>query len=137
MKLELTRKYYRPEYTIGSLLVDGKYFCDTLEDRVRDLETEEKIPGATAIPAGTYKVVVNISTRFKRKLPRLLEVPGFDGILIHRGNTANDTSGCILLGENKVRGKVINSAVYEIRLTEMLEKAQTEGEDIVIIIREK
>ena len=84
MKLKLERLYLKPDYTIGKLYIDGKYFCDTLEDQVRDLAKERKIPGRTAIPAGVYEVIVNISPRFRRKLPRLLDVPGFDGILIHR-----------------------------------------------------
>lgn len=136
MKLKVERKFLKPEYTIGRLEVDGKYFCDTLEDRVRDLSREKKIPGETAIPAGIYDVVVNISPRFKRKLPRLLNVPGFEGILIHRGNTPEDTAGCILVGENKAKGRVINSTPYELRLTEMIERAQSAGESITIEIVE-
>ena len=84
MRLILKRLYLKTDYTIGKLYMDGKYFCDTLEDQVRDLTKERKIPGRTAIPAGVYEIVVNVSPRFKRKLPRLLDVPGFDGILIHR-----------------------------------------------------
>ena len=136
MKLKVERRFLKPEYTIGRLEVDGKYFCDTLEDRVRDLSREKKIPGETAIPAGIYDVVVNISPRFKRKLPRLLNVPGFEGILIHRGNTPEDTAGCILVGENKAKGRVINSTPYELRLTEMIERAQSAGETITIEIIE-
>lgn len=136
MKLRIKRTYIGSIYTIGHLEVDGKYFCDTLEDRVRDLTSEKKIPGQTAIPAGVYEVVVNISPRFKRKLPRLLNVPGFDGILIHRGNTPEDTAGCILVGENKAKGKVVNSTPYELRLTAMLERAQDAGETITIEIVE-
>lgn len=134
MKLRVERRFLKPGYTIGRLEVDGKYFCDTLEDRVRDLSREKKIPGETAIPAGIYDVVVNISPRFKRKLPRLLNVPGFEGILIHRGNTPEDTAGCILVGENKAKGRVINSTPYELRLTEMIERAQSAGETITIEI---
>lgn len=136
MKLKVERRFLGSEYTIGTLKVDGKYFCDTLEDRVRDLSREKKVPGETAIPAGIYDVVVNISPRFKRKLPRLLNVPGFEGILIHRGNTPGDTAGCILVGENKAKGRVINSTPYELRLTEMIERAQTAGESIIIEIIE-
>ena len=134
MKLRVERRFLKPEYTIGRLEVDGKYFCDTLEDRVRDLNREKKVPGETAIPAGCYEVVVNWSPRFKRKLPRLLNVPEFEGILIHRGNTPEDTAGCILVGENKAKGRVINSTPYELRLTEMIERAQTAGETITIEI---
>lgn len=134
MKLNLERLFLKPDYTIGKLYVDGTYFCDTLEDRVRDLTKEKKVPGRTAIPAGTYEVIVNISPRFRRKLPRLLDVPGFDGILIHRGNTAEDTAGCILVGENREQGKVINSTRYELQLTGMLERAQGKGEKTTIEI---
>lgn len=116
IKLYLKRTYKGDKYTIGDLYVNGKWFCNTLEDVVR----ETKIPNETAIPSGTYKVIVNMSPRFKRLLPRLLNVPGFDGILIHRGNTPSDTSGCILVGENKVKGKVINSTPYEKKLVEIL-----------------
>lgn len=134
MKLHVKRLYLRPDYTIGKLYVDGTYFCDTLEDRARDLTKEKKVSGRTAIPVGTYEVIVNISPRFRRKLPRLLNVPEFDGILIHRGNTAEDTAGCILVGENREKGKVINSTRYELQITEMLEKAQEKGEKITIEI---
>ena len=136
MKLRVERRFLKPGYTIGRLEVDGKYFCDTLEDQVRDLSREKKVPGQTAIPAGKYEVIVNISPRFKRKLPRLLNVPGFEGILIHRGNTPGDTAGCILVGENKAKGRVINSTPYELRLTEMIERAQSAGESITIEIVE-
>lgn len=135
MKLELNRIARKPLYTIGRLFVDGKYFCDTLEDRCRDLDKEEKVMHETAIPAGTYEVVVNVSARFKRKLPLLLDVPNFTGIRIHRGNTDKDTSGCILVGENKQPGRVINSTGYELKLTELLEMAMLHGEKITIQVR--
>lgn len=135
MKLRLNRKYPKEEYTIGELLIDGKYFCDTLEDRVRDLTKEPKIAGRTAIPEGEYEIIINISPRFRRKLPRLLDVPGFSGVLIHRGNSAEDTAGCILVGENKVRGRLVNSTGYELRLLELLERAQRSEETIKIEIR--
>lgn len=132
MKIKLQRRYRGPEYTIGSLIINGSYFCDTLEDQVRDLKKEAKIKGKTAIPAGTYKIIVNRSPKFKRMLPRLLDVPFFDGILIHRGNTAADTHGCILVGENKAKGKVINSTAYEIKLTELIMDAAQRGEPVTI-----
>ena len=135
MNIELNRITRKLSYTIGRLFVDGKYFCDTLEDRCRDLDKEEKVMNETAIPEGTYEVIVNVSARFKRKLPLLLDVPHFSGIRIHRGNTDKDTSGCILVGENKQPGRVINSTLYELRLTEMVEKAMLTGEKITIRVR--
>ncbi len=123
MRLTLKRIAEKSEYTIGKLYVEDEYFCDTLEDRVRDLKIEKKVPGETAIPAGRYDVVVTMSPRFKRELPRLLNVPWFEGILIHRGNTAKDTSGCILVGENREPGKVLNSTKYELELTAMIKRA--------------
>ena len=131
MKLTLKRRYLGTTYTIGSLFIDGQYFCDTLEDKVRDTNRngrfdsgETKVQNETAIPYGTYQVVVSLSPKFKRNLPRLLSVPSFDGVLIHRGNTDKDSSGCILVGENKVKGKVINSTQYEVKLVEILTAAQ-------------
>nr|DAM01317.1 MAG TPA: hypothetical protein [Bacteriophage sp.] len=128
-------------YTIGKMYIDGDYFCDTLEDRVRDINKngkfdngEAKIAGETAVPYGRYQVVVNMSPRFKRELPRLLNVPNFEGILIHRGNTDKDSSGCILVGENKVKGKVINSTPYEQKLVSILKDVQNKGEEIWITI---
>ena len=142
MKLELKRIARKNTYTIGRLFVDGKYFSDTIEDKDRlikqtdnlDKIKKTKVYAETAVPTGTYKVIVNQSPKFKRLLPRLLDVPGFDGILIHRGNTAKDSAGCIIVGENKVVGKVINSTPYELKLTEMLKKAQDKGESITIKI---
>ena len=142
MKLTLFRKYKKERYTIGNLYVDGRYFCDTLEDVVRDRNDdgdlndvgETKVYGETAIPRGVYKVVVNLSNTFKRRLPLLLDVPHFVGIRIHRGNSVRDTSGCILVGENKMRGMVINSTGYELRLTDLLERAQERNEPIEIEI---
>lgn len=135
MRLTLKRVAKRDTYTIGKLYVDGQYWCDTLEDRVRDLTKENKIPGQTAIPAGTYDVVVNISPKFKRLLPRLLNVPHFEGILIHRGNTDKDSAGCILPGENRAVGKVLNSTYWEKRITDHLLAAQDKGEDIKITVQ--
>ena len=118
MKLELIRHAFKPTYTIGKLYIDGKYFCDTLEDVVRK---GPKVMHETAIPAGTYEVILNMSPRFKKVLPRLLNVPGFDGILIHAGNTSKDTSGCILVGQNKEVGKVINSQATMAKLIPILQ----------------
>lgn len=141
MRLTLKRRYLGTTYTIGSLSIDGEYFCDTLEDTVRDLNCngrfdngETKIMHKTAIPYGRYQVIVNLSPKFKRNLPRLLAVPSFDEVLIHRGNTDKDSSGCILVGENKVKGKVVNSTQYEVKLVEILTAAQNRHEQIDIEI---
>lgn len=119
MKLTLKRIALKTTYTIGHLYIDGKYFCDTIEDKVRDLKKEPKIKGQTAIPYGTYEVITNVvSPRFKDrswakpyggKVPRLVNVPGFEGVLIHPGTDQNSTSGCLIVGQNKIKGKVINS----------------------------
>ena len=141
MKLELKRRFLGESYTIGYLSIDGKKFCDTLEDKVRDLNKngvfdgdEKKVYAETAIPYGTYNVVVDYSPKFKRELPRLQNVKHFEGILIHRGNTAEDSAGCILVGENKVKGKVINSTPYERELVRILKEAQGRKEPITIKI---
>lgn len=118
MELILERIALKDTYTIGKLYIDGIYFCDTLEDKVRDI----KIKGETAIPYGTYKGKITYSPRFKKLLPLILDVPNFSGIRIHSGNTENDTEGCILVGENKVIGKVINSRIIFNKLMSKLDK---------------
>src|SRR5574344_731366 len=130
MNIQLKRRYLGEGYTIGSLSIDGQYFCDTLEDAVRQV----KVYGKTAIPYGRYNIILNVSPRFGRILPRLIDVPQFEGVLIHRGNTAEDTAGCILVGENKVKGKVINSTPYEIGLVKMMHEAIDRWEKITIEI---
>lgn len=142
MKLTLKRRFFAEEYTIGTLSIDGVQFCDTLEDKNRDHNKdgdlndpgEGKVYAKTAIPFGTYKVIVDRSPKFKRELPRLLDVPHFEGVLIHRGNTAKDSAGCILLGENKVKGQVINSTQYENELVKLLKYAIKKREEIEIEI---
>ena len=94
MKLTIERQLFTNHCTIGRLFIDDLSFCDTLEDVVRD----KKIKGETAIPYGTYDVVLDYSNRFKKIMPHVLNVPGFEGIRIHTGNTDHDTEGCILVG---------------------------------------
>jgi len=142
MDLYLKRIARRATYTIGKLYIDGVYFCDTIEDADRGMRQEDayatnkrkKVKGETAIPTGRYQVTLGVqSERFKKKaqyafcngfLPRLLNVPCFDGILIHIGNTERDTEGCILVGENKIVGKVINSTQTFLRLYARLQEAK-------------
>lgn len=134
MKLRVERLWKKPGYTVGRLYVDGKFFCNTLEDTVRDLNKERKVPGKTAIPYGEYKVVFNWSPKFGRNLPRLLNVPAFDGILIHPGNTADDSSGCILVGKNTEVGRLTESRYTSDKLNVLVEDAQRKGESITIEI---
>lgn len=130
MKLELIRKWYGPNYTIGKLFIDGTYFSDTLEDVARKV----KIPNETCIPGGTYKVIINMSTRFKRLMPLLLNVPNFEGIRIHNGTDQSNTSGCILVGNNAIIGKLVDSRQTFYRLFDILNAAFERGEEITIKI---
>ena len=130
MEIEVKRHAFNPTYTIGKMYVDGKYLCDTLEDVVRK---GPKVMHETAIPAGRYEVILNKSPRFGKVLPRLLNVPGFDGILIHSGNTSKDTSGCILVGQNKEVGRVINSQATMTKLMALLEPATKKGRIFITV----
>lgn len=142
MEIVLNRKWKKPNYTIGTLNIDGKFFCNTLEDTDRGLKDSMSLneiknikkPHITAIPTGTYEVTLNVvSPRFgsksfykevcNGKVPRLLNVKGFDGVLIHTGNKAEDTDGCILVGQNKAVGQVLNSQNTFRELYKILAKA--------------
>ena len=142
MELKLKRIARKASYTIGRLYVDGQRFCDTIEDCDRSLRQDMaraaikriKVPGETAIPTGRYRVTLGVrSPRMSQKMayefcdgyvPRLINVPGFDGILIHIGNTARDSEGCILVGENREVGKVLNSTATFKRLYARLREAK-------------
>jgi hypothetical protein len=143
MRILLQRHALKAGYTIGRIEINGRYFCDTLEDTDRGLResmTEDeiaalKVKGATAIPTGTYRIDMQTrSPRFGRVLPRLVSVKGYAGVLIHSGNTADDTEGCILVGENRERGKVLNSRDTLEHLLAFLRAAQAEGEEIELTI---
>lgn len=152
MELTLHRIALRDAYTIGHLYIGEEYFCDTLEDKVRDYnkdgdlndEGEAKVYAETAIPYGRYRITMKVqSPKFSRRasydwcqgfLPRLLNVPHFEGILIHAGNTAKSSCGCILVGENKVVGRVINSMATLHRLYDKLVQATNKCEEIWITI---
>lgn len=152
MELKLKRIALRDTYTIGRLYVDNHYFCDTCEDVVRDLNKdgdlndagEGKVYGKTAIPYGRYEITLKIkspkySQRYAYKwcdgyLPRLLNVPHFDGILIHAGNSATDSSGCLLVGKNKVKGGLVGSMNTLKDLYYILQRASDKRERIWISI---
>lgn len=146
LKLLLPRVAKEPTYTIGKLCIEGKYWCDTVEDKVRELvdanhdgdfddKGEGKVYGQTAIPAGTYPLTLSYSTRFKRLLPEIHNVPGFSGIRIHAGNTAEDSHGCIIVGINDKKGWVSRSRTYEIALVAKLKGYIAEGYTIEITIQ--
>ena len=151
MKLELIRRYRKSDYTIGSLLVDGVKFCDTLEPTDRGLTSSmtlqeikaKKVKGKTAIPTGVYHIdMETVSPRFKTKawarahngiVPRLQGVKGFAGVLIHVGNSAADTEGCILVGRNTEVGRVTQSVKTYMELFNILDNA---NEYIIMEVRE-
>lgn len=141
MKLLLKRIAKRDTYTIGRLYIDGVYFCDTLEDKDRGLTqsmttselSQKKIPSKTAIPTGEYQVTITYSNRFKQQMPLLNNVPGFSGIRIHSGNTAQDTDGCILVGKNKSVGKVLESRKTYQELYKILSSVGNEKIHITIL----
>lgn len=133
MKLTLLREPSTADATFGVLFVDGRFECFTLEDVIRE---GPKVYGATAIPEGSYRIIVNQSPRFRRRLPLLLSVPGFEGIRIHPGNHPRETEGCILVG---LRRSVASSEVLESRLAfnpllEKLEAGCAAGEVWITII---
>lgn len=160
MNLVLHRKYLKKDYTIGNLYLkdeygNHKFICNILEDKVRDLNKngkfdngEVKVPNETAIPYGEYRIAMDIvSPRFSNaakypkyakyggKLPRLIGIDSFSGVLIHAGNTPSDSSGCLLVGENKAVGKVLNSTkcFYDL-MDNYLLPAHKRGEEIWISI---
>jgi hypothetical protein len=127
MLITVKRLYKTENSTIGELLVDGIFECFTLEDK----EREVKIKGETAIPKGTYKVIINESIRFKRQLPLLLNVPNFEGVRIHSGNSNHDTEGCILVGQSRHKNYIGQSRKAFEKLFKKMQKAK----DITINIQ--
>lgn len=152
MEIKVKRKWKKEAYTIGKMYIDGEYACDTLEDKDRGLTSNMsvaqicgvKVHGETAIPTGRYLVdMKTVSPRFggraqyqfcKGRLPRLCNIPGYQGVLIHIGNTAMDTDGCILVGENKAVGQVLNSTATFKKVYAKLKAADERREQIYITI---
>mgnify|MGYP000788515249 CR=1 FL=1 len=134
MELKLNRIFLGSSATIGELYVDGEHIADTLEDRVRP--EGEKIYGKTAIPEGTYEMVLSYSPRFKKILPEILNVPNFTGIRIHCGNSSADSSGCILVGtwDGEKEDWVSDSKIAFNKLMSLLEEATNNKEKITITI---
>lgn len=134
MNLELVRASCGPTCTLGKLYIDDVETCYTLEDVVR----EEKIYGETAIPAGRYRVRVTFSNRFQRDLPLLVDVPGFEGIRIHAGNTDKDTHGCVLVGLSvSPHGNAISeSRAAFVNVFAQIRDAIEHGEEVWIDVRD-
>ena len=159
MILTLKRIYCKGTYTLGALQIQtesnkeflmNRYFCDTLEPHAIDWRREEKIAGKTAIPTGRYRVVMSYSKTYKRRMPFLQNVPHFTGIMIHTGNSADDTRGCILVGKAvrpqkpeeesltgkaTVIGRLTDSRVTFNRLYEIIKEAMKKGESVVVEVR--
>lgn len=139
MKIKLVRIAFKETYTIGKLYVDGKYVCDTIEDKDRGLDNSmtvneilrRKIKGQTAIPTGHYVVEITYSPKFKRMMPLLLGVKGYSGIRIHSGNTSKDTEGCLLVGKNTQVGMVTESRNTYQRLFAMMQGEKNITIDII------
>ena len=141
MKLKLKRIALKKDYTIGKLYIDDVYFCDTLEDTVRDLNkngkfdgNEKKVHGQTAIPYGTYEVKWTYSPRFKKYTPQLINVPSFEGIRIHAGSSSKDTEGCLLLGEKKKVGMVFISRFIKNKFYPIIKDACSKGKVTIEIV---
>ena len=147
-KIVVKRLYRKDKYTIGKLYVNDEYFCDTLEDPDRGLDHSMsltqikamKVKGDTAIPYGKYFLTLDtVSPKYsnftkypyvkpyKGKMPRVLGIKGFEGVLIHAGNSQKDTEGCLLVGENKAKGKVLNSQATWVRLMKKLYDLRSKG----------
>lgn len=154
MELLVDRKWKKQSYTISNLYINGEWFCNCLEDADRGLDnsmSEDMIrtlkkPSITAIPRGTYEITLDVvSPKYSKvqfykdvcngKVPRLKNVKGFDGILIHAGNTDKDSSGCLLVGQNKVKGQVVNSKETFKQLYKLLQDGKSRGEKIIIKIK--
>jgi hypothetical protein len=128
MKLTVKREVFQKDFTLGSLWIDGKFFCFTVEDEIR----EKKVMHETAIPYGKYKLGWHNSPRFKQKLPHVLDVPGFSYILIHAGNTEKDTSGCLIIGMGRTENGVSQS---RIALAALLKKLEGQKEVTIEYVR--
>jgi hypothetical protein len=141
MTVKVVRKWFTEESTIGEMFIDGVFLCYTLEDKDRNLKHTDsllwiktrKVYGKTAIPTGTYKCGFTISNRFKRVLPEIFNVKGYTGVRIHAGNTAEDTHGCLLLGNKKAYDKIFES---RLAMQEFFLKVAPSKEFTLIITKE-
>ena len=142
MKIKVIRKYRKTDYTIGEMYIDDRFFCSTLEDTDRGLRSDmplseikaKKRYGITAIPTGRYKIKMSYWAKYKKYYPELCNVPGYTSILIHGGKNATATLGCVLVGENKIKGGLINSGKYVDELRKKITAAIKAGKEVWITI---
>lgn len=132
--IKVERKYRKKEYTIGTLSINGQWICDTMEPHCINWQWEEKVPGKTAVCEGTYKIQMKHSPKFKKKMPYLVDVPHFEGVMIHTGNLPKHTQGCILVGYNTVRGLVLKSREAFDKIMERIDYALEVGKEVIIKI---
>ena len=140
MQIELHRRYRKNGYTIGLLYINGQFVCNTLEDTDRGLTSAMsvnniaavKVKGKTAIPTGSYPVIMSYSPRFKKQMPLICGVKGFEGIRIHSGNSAEDTEGCILCGKNTEVGRITSSKIWTEKVYEYIRGGLKQGVTIDI-----
>lgn len=143
MIVTIDRAWKRDGYTISRLYIDDELFCNALEDTDRGLYQgmsradvlSKKVAGATAIPRGTYNVIYTYSPRFKRKLPLVENVTGYEGVRFHAGNTAKDTEGCILCGQNLKKGMVLSSKVWTEKVITKMQEALGRRERVTLKIK--
>ena len=133
MELLVKRKWFYDDCIIGELSIDGSFECFTLED----IEREIKIAGKTAIPKGIYRVIIDWSQKYQKYMPHILDVPNFQGIRIHSGNTSADTEGCILVGQARQDNMILKSRAAYVTLFSKLYNAHSKGEEITIEIKKE
>lgn len=142
-KIVVERKYYKENYTIGNMFLDGEWFCNTLEDKDRGLNQslslsqnkKLKVYGKTAIPKGVYDVTIVFWSKYRINVPLLQNVPAFTGILIHDGVDQNNTLGCILVGLNTIKGKLTSGKKYRNELTNRIQAALNAGKKVIIEVK--
>ena len=138
MEIKVIRNILTSEYTVGHLYIDGEYITDTIEDRCRKIEKkEDKVYGQTAIPHGRYPVVLDYSNKYSKLMPHILDVPFFEGIRIHSGNSDEDSLGCLIVGEfvpGVAGGWVKNSRIAYSKVFAKIKQASDKGERIFITI---
>ena len=135
MKIEVTRRRFADNYTAGDMRVDGQHYCNTIEPHRIDWTREKKVKGKTAIPEGTYRIEIGVSKKFGQRMPYVMSVPQFSGVMIHPGNSFRDTAGCIIVGNEFVPGIVKNSREFFTALFRRIDYAIAKGETVTIEVK--